>query len=438
MKTLEDYLCQHAQTNPDKTAIQSSDRIISYGELWQAVCDQAAILGAQSGRVYVTRANQGIEFVITYLAAHRAGKVIVPLGKDVLAASFEEIVSLTSKAEISEDVSDVLFTTGTTGKQKGTMISQEVIVSDAENLIDAQGFSSDLTFIITGPLNHIGSLSKIWPSIIIGATIYIMDGIKNLDEFFGVVRTSKTKVATFQVPASLRMLMQFGENQLRECADKFDFIETGAAPMSQGDMEQLCALLPNTRLFNTYASTETGIIATHNYNAGYCKAGCLGRPMKHSVLTINEDGFIVCEGKTIMLGYCGDKEETDRVLRGNRIYTHDKGILDEEGCLQLFGRDGDIINVGGFKINPVEVENAAMSMPAVADCICIPSTHPVLGTALRLLYVPKEGQTIDNKTLARFLAEKLESHKVPQLYTQVDKVERTYNGKLNRKAYGHS
>lgn len=435
METLEDYLCHHAQVSPNKIALQNSKDAMNYGTLWEAVCQRASELKSDQVPVLIVRVKHGFNFIIDYFAAHKAGKVIVPLEKDLPDAQFNEIVALTKSACMPANTSDVLFTTGTTGKQKGTMISQEVIVSDAENLIDAQGFSSELTFIITGPLNHIGSLSKIWPSIIVGATIYIMDGIKNLDEFFDVIRNSPTKVATFQVPASLRMLIQFGENQLKECADKFDFIETGAAPMSQGDMEILCKLLPTTRLYNTYASTETGIIATHDYNAGYCVAGCLGWPMKHSVLKIDNDGFIVCEGKTLMLGYCGDKEETDKILIGDKIHTKDKGVLDEEGRLQLAGRDGDIINVGGFKINPVEVEDAAMAMPDVEDCICISSPHPVLGTALRLLYVPKGGHTVDKKTLARFLAEKIEGHKVPQLYTQVEKVERTYNGKLNRKAY---
>ena len=101
----------------------------------------------------------------------------------------------------------------------------------------------------------------------------------------------------------------------------------------------------------------------------------------------------------------------------------------------MVGREGDIINVGGFKINPVEVEDVAKSMHEIADCICIPSPHPVLGTALRLLYVVKEYHSIEKKTIAKYLATKLESYKVPQLYTQVEKVERTYNGKLNRKAY---
>ena len=435
MNRLEDYLREHAQSSPQRIAFQNSDGILTYSELWTAVCERASEIESETSRVYVLRSAHDFDFIIDYFAAHKAGKVVVPLEKDLPDAQFQGILELTSQADMPGDVTDILFTTGTTGKQKGTMISQGIIIYDAENLIDAQGFSSNLTFIITGPLNHIGSLSKIWPSIIVGASIYIMDGLKDLPAFFKVVKDAPWKVATFQVPASLRMMIQFGEKQLRDCSEKFDFIETGAAPISQSDMEKLCELLPHTRLYNTYASTETGIIATHNFNGGYCVAGCLGKPMKHSALTIDDDGFIVCQGKTLMIGYCGDLDETNRVLRENKIFTKDKGILDEEGRLQLAGRDGDIINVGGFKVNPVEVEDAAQSMPDIDDCICILSHHPVLGIALRLLYVVKEGLSVEKKALAKHLASKLEGHKVPQLYTQVDKVERTYNGKLNRKAY---
>lgn len=343
MNRLEDYLREHAQSSPQRIAFQNSDGILTYSELWTAVCERASEIESETSRVYVLRSAHDFDFIIDYFAAHKAGKVVVPLEKDLPDAQFQGILELTSQADMPGDVTDILFTTGTTGKQKGTMISQGIIIYDAENLIDAQGFSSNLTFIITGPLNHIGSLSKIWPSIIVGASIYIMDGLKDLPAFFKVVKDAPWKVATFQVPASLRMMIQFGEKQLRDCSEKFDFIETGAAPISQSDMEKLCELLPHTRLYNTYASTETGIIATHNFNGGYCVAGCLGKPMKHSALTIDDDGFIVCQGKTLMIGYCGDLDETNRVLRENKIFTKDKGILDEEGRLQLAGRDGDII-----------------------------------------------------------------------------------------------
>ena len=93
----------------------------------------------------------------------------------------------------------MLYTTGTTGKSKGVMISHRTIVADAENLIAGQGFSHDLVFVIHGPLNHIGSLSKIYPIILLGGTLRILDGLRDADAFFEAFR-EPGKYATFFVP----------------------------------------------------------------------------------------------------------------------------------------------------------------------------------------------------------------------------------------------
>ena len=237
------------------------------------------------------------------------------------------------------------------------------------------------------------------------------------------------------MPATIRMILQFAPDRLASYADRLDFIESGAAPLPQADMLRLCELLPTTRLYNTYASTETGIIATYNYNDGRCMANCLGRPMPHSRVLITPEGLIACQGDTLMSGYVGDPELTATVLRDDTIFTSDIGTLDEEGMLHLSGRASDVINVGGFKVSPIEVEEVAMSSPLVSDCICISASHPVTGHALKLLVVTPPGQTLDKRTLARFLADRLEPYKVPMLYEQVDTIARTYNGKLDRKHY---
>ena len=200
-------------------------------------------------------------------------------------------------------------------------------------------------------------------------------------------------------------------------------------------MEKLCALLPNSRLYNTYASTETGIIATHNYNSDVCVAGCLGKAMKHSKFFITDEGSVACSGDTLMSGYIGDSEMTACVMRNGVIYTADCGRIDECGRLHLTGRADDIINVGGFKVSPSEVEDAAMAFDGIADCICIAAQHPVLGTVTKLLYVAPDGCEIDLKALASFLKSKLEAYKVPMFYSREEKIQRTYNGKLNRKYY---
>ena len=439
--SLEDYLYQNSLRYPSKVAVVCGDRSLTYAQLWQEV--ERRSHDFRPHEVVCFRSSQDIDFLVTYMAIHLAGGVSAPLEHGMPDALFEEVCGRLREA--ADGIADILYTTGTTGQSKGVMVSHRALIADAENLIAGQGFSHDLVFIINGPLNHIGSLSKIWPCIILGATIIILEGMKDLNAFFCALdyspsslhtpHSSKLKFATFFVPATIRMLLQFGPDKLASYADKLDFIESGAAPLPQADMLRLCELLPKTRLYNTYASTETGIIATYNFNDGRCMANCLGRPMPHSRVLITPEGLIACQGDTLMSGYVGDPELTATVLRDNTIFTSDVGTLDEEGMLRLSGRASDVINVGGFKVSPIEVEEVAMSNPMVSDCICISASHPVTGHALKLLVVTPPGQTLDKRTLARFLADRLEPYKVPMLYEQVDTIARTYNGKLNRKHY---
>ena len=428
---LEDYLYQNAQRYSSKVAVVCGDQSLTYAQLWQAV--ERRSHDFRPHEVVCFRSSQDIDFLVTYMAVHLAGGVAAPLEHGMPDALFEEVCGRLREA--SDGIADVLYTTGTTGQSKGVMVSHRALIADAENLIAGQGFSHDLVFVINGPLNHIGSLSKIWPCIIQGATIVILEGMKDLNAFFRTLDYPAKKMATFFVPATIRMILQFASEKLASYAHKLDFIESGAAPLPQADMLRLCELLPKTRLYNTYASTETGIIATYNYNDGRCMANCLGRPMPHSRVLITPEGLIACQGDTLMSGYVGDPELTATILRDDTVFTSDIGTLDEEGMLHLSGRASDVINVGGFKVSPIEVEEVAMSNPMVSDCICISAAHPVTGRALKLLVVTSPGQTLDKRSLARYLADRLEPYKVPMLYEQVDTIARTYNGKLDRKHY---
>lgn len=454
MKTLEDYLRQDAELYPEKVAVICGDETCTYRQLWARVEARALALrqeygivtpdGDENCKLVPFLSSQSINFLVEYFAIHLAGLVAAPLEK------LMEIKNL----PLTSEVVDVLFTTGTTGKSKGVMISHSTIVANAENLIAAQGYHHDLTFIISGPLNHIGSLSKVYPVILVGGTLHILEGMKDLNAFFGTMdsavlpedKSQRSRFATFLVPASIRMLLTFAADRLANYADKIEFIETGAAPISQADMQKLCKVLPKSRLYNTYASTETGIIATYDFNHGECVAGCLGKPMKHACFSVVDEsgkqldavgsvGKVACTGKTLMIGYYGDEALTQSVLRGNTLYTNDLAEIDEEGRLHLKGRDGDVINVGGYKVSPTEVENVALALPSVKDCICIPANHRVLGTVLKLLVVLQEGYELDKRQLALALREQLEPYKVPMLYEQVDAIQRTFNGKLDRKAY---
>ena len=433
--TLEDYLKQDAERYPDKVAVICGNVRLTYAQLWQRVQEKADELSAsEASRCIPFKAIQTIDFLIIYLSIHLSGRVAVPLEKNIPESRYNEIAGRLTACEVPEGIADILFTTGTTGQSKGVMISHRTIVADAENLIAGQGFSHDLTFVVHGPLNHIGSLSKMWPVILLGGTLHILDGLKDANVFFQAFEP-EGKYATFFVPANIRFLLSFDAKRFAALADCLDFIESGGAPLSHADMLQLCQLLPHTRLYNTYASTETGIIATYDFNDGECLAGCLGRPMPHSRVIITPKGLISCQGDTLMSGYLGDPELTATVLRDDTVYMSDYGHIDEKGRLHIGGRENDVINVGGYKVAPTEVEDVAMSVPGIKDCICISAEHPIMGRALKLLVVMAEDAVFSKRTIARYLAERLEPYKVPQLYEQVDAIARTYNGKINRKYY---
>ena len=414
-----DYVAKVVERYPDTLAVICHGEQLTYAQLWEAVGKEALRLRdiehIQEGQYYIQTCTQDIAYVVRFLALHLIGARC-----------------------------DILYTTGSTGKPKAVLLSDEGMIANGENLIDAMGFHHGLTFVICGPLDHFGPWSKMLPVFMTGGTLHILDGLKDLDALFDALRPSTfanvgAKSATFLVPSAIRMLLQFSCERLAKLADCIEFIETGAAPMATSDMQQLREGLPNTRLYNTYASTETGIVCTYPYHlAQSILQGCVGPPMKHSEVSIGPDGEICVSGPILMAGYLNEDADGHFQLEpvGKSFQTSDLGYLDAEGRLFLTGRSSEFINIGGLKLSPFEVEDAAMGFAGILDCLCIPVSHPVMGQVPKLLIVLQEGVTLNKKEIARYLKEKLtETWKVPINYEVVEEIRKMPNGKKNRKSY---
>lgn len=444
-RRLEDFIREHAASTPDKVSVIYKNYSTTYAQLWAQVSDKREHLkkqGLGDGCLFVLKASPDPNFIVTYLAVHCAGAVAVPLEKDMPDDRFQAFTTRLSDTKTeaptdnpSEAIADVLFTTGSTGAQKGVMISHRALLADADNLVQAQGFTEKTVFVICGPLNHFGSLSKLWPTFIKGGTIILLDGMKDQSAFFHAFDYPGNKFATFLVPASIRLLLLSGKEPLGRLADKIDFIETGGAALSQTDMDTLCSLLPHSRLYNTYASTETGIVSTYDFNHQPPLAGCVGQPMSHSSFFITPDNTIACKGETLMSGYLNDPALTAAVFHDDTVFTTDLGAIDKDGNLHILGRNNDVINIGGYKVSPEEVENAALACPEISDCICFPTQSPLFGETIKLLYVVKEGMDLGKRELARFMATRLENYKVPRIFEEANAIRHTFNGKLDRTYY---
>ena len=414
-----DNVAKVVERYPDTLAVICHGEQLTYAQLWEAVGKEALRLRdiehIQEGQYYIQTCTQDIAYVVRFLALHLIGARC-----------------------------DILYTTGSTGKPKAVLLSDAGMIANGENLINAMGFHHGLTFVICGPLDHFGPWSKMLPVFMKGGTLHILDGLKDLDALFDALRPStfangESKSATFLVPSAIRMLLQFSSERLAELADCIEFIETGAAPMATSDMQQLREVLPNTRLYNTYASTETGIVCTYPYHlAQFILQGCVGPAMKHSEVSIGPDGEICVSGPILMAGYLNEDADGHFQLEpvGKSFQTSDLGYLDSEGRLFLTGRSSEFINIGGLKLSPVEVEDAAMGFAGIIDCLCIPISHPVMGQVPKLLIVLQEGVTLNKKEIARYLKEKLtETWKVPINYEVVEEIRKMPNGKKNRKSY---
>lgn len=436
--TLEGRIRQHAVRTPDKVAVICGPESVTYRQLWDAIVAKADTLkadGLQPHKAYVWRANQGIDFIVTYCAVHYLQAVAVPLGQAETEENVQAIRQEVENYPFPADIVDTLYTTGTTGKSKGVMLSQTCLMACADNFITDLHFTEDLLFIISGPLNHIASLFKIHPTLCAGGTVCVLDGLKDMNAFFQVFDLPYKAFATFMVPASIRLIMQFSYEKLCSLAPKIAFIETGAAPITHAEMEQLSRALPHSHLYNTYGGTEIGCVATYDFNDGKYMEGCIGRPLKNASVEITEDGTMVVSGLTIMSGYVNDEEGTKSVIKDGKVYMSDLGFFDEDGLIHLSGRQGDIINVGGYKVNPLEVENVAAAYSGIKDCICVAAQHPIIGPVLKLIVTLEKGAELDKHALAVHIKSRLEAYKVPTMYEVADSICYTYNGKKDRKAY---
>ena len=395
---------------------------MTYAQLWTAAKTEAQRLResehVRAGQFYFQSCTQDIAYVVRFIALHLIGAL-----------------------------SDILYTTGSTGKPKAVLLSEEGIVANAENLIDAHGYHHGMVFVVCGPLDHFGSWSKMLPVFKTGATLHILDGMKDMEALFDALRPVHS--ATFLVPSAIRMMLQLNSDRLVSLADSIEFVETGAAPMATVDIERLRELLPHTRLYNTYASTETGIVCTYPFHLPSAEGregetpkpvlqGCVGPMMKHAKVSIGPEGNISVSGPMLMAGYLNEDVEGNLQLApvGEMFETADLGYLDDKGCLFLTGRSNDFINVGGLKLSPVEVEDAAAGFTGIEDCICIPEPHPLMGQVPKLLLTLSEGTKFNKRELANYLKEKLiETWKVPMRYEVVDEIRKMPNGKKNRRSY---
>ena len=481
-KSVVEAVFTHAKTQGDKFCLADDEYSVTYSQYTEKIKKAAAYLssiGVESGKKVVIEACQTVDYLALQLALQLIGGIFVPLEHNCADEKIKEIAdrvdaaavisvkggidapcSLTFEEYINgaeasaplkdytfpegKEISEILFSTGTTGKEKGIVLTHENDIALAENVMYGVGIEEDNVELIPSPLNHSHGLRRYYANMIKGASVIVLASVLNLVKFFSVIEEYGV-TAIDLVPTALTVILKLSKTKLGDYGKQLRYIQFGAAPLMDSDKEKICALLPDTRLYNFYGSTESGCIVIYNFNVENSKKNCIGKPACNAEIIIVDEngneiqssaentGLLAAKGSMNMSGYYEDEEETAAVLRNGIIYTNDVAYFDEDGDIILLGRQGSVINVGGKKVSPDEIENAAKQIKGVIDCGCIPVEDAMYGSVPKLFVQTRNEAKFDAVAIRNELQARLEPFKVPKYIVWIEKIPRTFNGKLIRR-----
>lgn len=468
---------RHASERPEHTAVIAPDGRLTYRQLWDRVQGFAAHLqraGLKKGECVMMRAEQTCAFAVCHLATHLSGGIFTPVEKRAPDARLYEIlnqtgarflISATDEGAIGRidsrlalfplkvrdfplpddgDPAELLFTTGTTGAAKGVLCSHRSVAAVAENLVRGMGYKEDTLLAVPGPVSHANAIRKLASTFLNGSAILLLDGMNDLAAFFRALDVSPV-TALCLPPSAIRLILSLSGDRLGRYADRIDFVESGTAPLLESDKARMKALLPKSRLFNSYGTSEAGSCCMYDYNHVEGGAGCIGHPAVNARFEIVDDdrrpmksspertGLIAIRGDMMMTGYWRDPTLTRETLSEGLLYTSDIGYFDERGMVHVVGRQGDVINVAGRKVTPDTIEQAALALEDVADCGCAKAADPLTGEAPVLYVVMKPDREFCPSAIREALTRKLEDFMLPRRILERDKLPRAENGKLQRK-----
>lgn len=476
MKTIEEQIFDQVQNTPDKVALISGNTEITYSQLWDYCLCAAEKLKQdyhlKKGDRVILSAAGNIEFVYVYFGVHIAGGICVPIDPDTNQTRFEyieksttpvcvmgllhnvkketipftDVVNGTSKATYiapeQSQVADILFTTGTTGAPKGVALSYNNLSAAARNINAFIGNTSSDVELLALPVSHSFGLGRLRCSLSKGATVVMLGTFANVKKFFKEM--ARCQVTMFaMVPASWGFIKKMSGKYIGKFADQLKFIEIGSSFMPVDDKEQLMSLLPNTRICMHYGSTEasrSAFMEFHTYKDNLLSIGKASPNVEIKIFTsqgtpaaLGEEGEVCVKGEHVTCSYWNETPERFASdFYDGYFRTGDCGTMDAEGNIYLKSRIKEMINVGGKKVSPMEVEDILNTIPGIKEsaCIGIPDPGIVLGEVVKAFIVADDN--LSDEEIMQQLRPQLEVYKLPVEIERINAIPKTGSGKIQR------
>lgn len=474
--TIERLIFEHAQTMPRKTALIQGAVEVSYEQLWKEIEMAASWFchHAERGGRVIASASKSIEFVYAYFGAHLAGMICVPIDPETNETRLQRIIDVAKPSLIvgelrnhgdhqvipfeechqelenlririnefpkEDDVADLLFTTGTTGLPKGVTLTFANQMAASENINTFIGNTADDVEMLALPISHSFGLGRLRCIFAKGATLVMLGSFASMKKFFGEME--RCHVTGFgMVPASWSYILKMSGEKIGQYAGQLKYIEIGSAFMPLENKQKLMNLLPKTHICMHYGLTEasrSAFISFHDDTIHLMSAGKASPNTEVAVfseqgerLRANEDGEICVKGGHVCSDYWGmPKEVFEQDFFDGYFRTGDWGHIDEDGYIYLVSRKKEIINVGGKKVSPIEVEEHLNEIEGIDESACVGVHDDVLGEVVKAFCVCS--REVDFEEVKKILFKKIETYKIPAFFEVIQELPKTQNGKLQR------
>jgi malonyl-CoA/methylmalonyl-CoA synthetase len=477
--------------DPGKIFLETPDgSILTYGALLQDTARYAHALeahGLKPGDRLAVQVEKSPEAIILYLAAARAGMVFLPLNPAYTVAELDYFIADAEPALVivdparyeaieplarargaaletldargggsfiertrgqktefadaergPDDLAALLYTSGTTGRSKGAMLTQENLLSNAKVLTGYWRFTADDVLLHTLPIFHTHGLFVATNVVLAAGASMIFLPKFDAAQVMGLLprATSLMGVPTFYV----RLLQQPALSV--ETTRHIRLFVSGSAPLL-AETHRAWSARTGHAILERYGMTETNMNTSNPYD-GERIPGTVGFPLPGVDLRITEPesggeiplgetGMIEVKGANVFKGYWRNPEKTRAEFRPDGFFiTGDLGMIDARGYVHILGRGKDLIISGGFNVYPKEVESEIDSLPGVIESAVIGVPHPDLGEGVTAVVVCVGEGTIDEADIQERLRERLAGYKLPKRVVFVADLPRNAMGKVQK------
>lgn len=442
--------------------------------------------GAKPGDRVAVQVHKTVEAVFLYLACLRSGLVYLPLNTAYKSAEIEYFLAdasptilvcdpaneanlseLAQKAGVSkvltldkeglgslisetssqptsfetiprdrDDLAAILYTSGTTGRSKGAMLTHNNLASNAKTLVKYWGFGKSDILLHALPIFHVhGLFVALHCAFLSGNKVIFLPKFDISD-----ILENLPKSTVFMGVPTFYVRLLGSEKFDKEACRNMRLFTAGSAPLLEETFNEFTQRTGHV-ILERYGMSEAGMITSNPYE-GERVAGSVGFPLDNDVRITDEDGKSVKDGEigileikgpNVFKGYWKMPEKTAAEFHSDGYFiTGDMCRKDESGYYRIVGRSKDLIISGGYNVYPKEIESYLDEMPGVLESAVVGKSHPDFGEAVIAFIVPDKSTAIDEKSVTAFIKDKLANFKVPKQVLIIDELPRNTMGKVQK------